>query len=168
MDRNAERHYDCLDFASLAALSVSSLAADNAVLFLWTTDPMLSKALWLIQEWGFEYKTVAFYWVKLNKRARHPGDYFTGLGYWTRANPEQCLLATKGNPKRLSKVVSRLIVSPRREHSRKPDEVRARIEQLVPGPYIELFARQEAPNWTTWGNEVQRFSRKLIFPELAY
>jgi N6-adenosine-specific RNA methylase IME4 len=77
-----------LDFPALAALSVSELAADNCALFLWATDPLLPRALELIQAWGFEYKTVAFYWVKLYSAAKHDADFFTGLGYWTRANPE--------------------------------------------------------------------------------
>jgi N6-adenosine-specific RNA methylase IME4 len=119
--RNAVSHYDCLDFQSLASLPVAKLAADDCALFLWATDPLLPRAFELIERWGFEYKTVAFYWVKLNSAAKHDADYFTGLGYWTRANPEQCLLATRGKPPRLARNVKRLIVEKRGEHSRKPD-----------------------------------------------
>ena len=90
--RNAISHYECLDFQALAALPVSQIATDDCALFVWTTDPLLPKALELIEAWGFHYKTVGFYWVKLNSLARNEADYFTGLGYWTRANPEQCLL----------------------------------------------------------------------------
>src|SRR6516225_5852923 len=90
-------------------------------LFLWAIDPLLPRAIDLIQAWGFEYKTVAFYWMRLNARAKHEADFFTGLGYWTRANPEQCLLATRGHPTRLAKDVKRLVIEKRREHSRKPD-----------------------------------------------
>ena len=122
--RNAISHYDCLDFKSLAALPVAEAAADNCALFLWAIDPLLPRAIELIRAWGFEYKTVAFYWVKLNSSAKHSADFFTGLGYWTRANPEQCLLATRGKPMRHAKDVHRLIVEKRREHSRKPDCVR--------------------------------------------
>ena len=118
--RNAISHYDCLDFKSLAALPVADLAADDCALFLWATDPLLPRAIELIQAWGFEYKTVAFYWVKLNSAAKHDADFFTGLGYWTRANPEQCLLATRGKPPRQAKNVKRLVIEKRREHSRKP------------------------------------------------
>lgn len=92
------------------------------------------------------YKTVGFTWVKFNSKARHCTDFFTGLGYWTRANPEQCLLATRGKPARLAKNVRRLVVEPRLEHSRKPECVRERIERLVAGPYLELFA----PRDETW------------------
>src|SRR5262249_53701782 len=103
--RGAVSHYDCLSFEALAALPVSQLAAPDCALFLWATDPMLPRAFELIRAWGFEYKTVGFYWVKLNAKAKTADSYFTGLGYWTRANPEQCLLATRGSPKRLAKNV---------------------------------------------------------------
>jgi N6-adenosine-specific RNA methylase IME4 len=155
--RNAVSHYDCLDFERLAALPLTDLAADNCALFVWATDPLLPRALDLIRAWGFEYKTVAFYWVKLNSAAKHSADYFTGLGYWTRANPEQCLLATKGKPIRRAKDVKRLVVEKRREHSRKPDCVRDRIERLVSGPYLELFGRETKPGWDCWGNQVGLF-----------
>jgi N6-adenosine-specific RNA methylase IME4 len=87
--RNAISHYDCLDFDKLAALPVGDLAAKDCVLFLWAIDPLLDKAIELIRAWGFVYKTVGFCWVKQNSRT---DGFFTGLGYWTRANPEQCLL----------------------------------------------------------------------------
>ena len=83
--------------------------------------------------------------MKLNTAAKHEADYFTGLGYWTRANPEQCLLATRGKPPRRSRSVRRLVVDKRRGYSRKPDLVRERIEALVDGPYLELFARETKP-----------------------
>src|SRR5262245_50210308 len=126
--RNAVSHYDCLSIDALAALPVAEIAAADCALFLWAVDPLLDKAFELIRAWGFEYKTVGFYWVKQNIRSE---GFFTGLGYWTRANPEQCLLATRGNPRRLAKDVRKLVVEPRREHSRKPDHVRERIERLV-------------------------------------
>jgi len=152
--RNAVSHYDCLDFKALASLPIADLAADDCALFLWATDPLLPRAFELIQAWGFEYKTVAFYWVKLNARAKHDADYFTGLGYWTRANPEQCLLATRGKPVRRAKDVRRLVVEKRREHSRKPDETYGLIERMYPElPKIELFARHARPGWAAWGNQ---------------
>src|SRR5438045_1215140 len=81
-----------------------------------------------------------------------------GLGFWTRANPEQCLLATRGRPRRLSRSVPQLIVAPRREHSRKPEEARERIEHLIAGPYAELFARDGRPGWDSWGTEAGLFN----------
>jgi N6-adenosine-specific RNA methylase IME4 len=155
--RNAVSHYDCMSFAELAALPVGDVAADDCVLFLWATDPLLPKAFELIEAWGFEYKTVGFYWVKTNPAAKSDQNFFTGLGYWTRANPEQCLLATRGKPSRKSKDVRRLIVDRRREHSRKPDQVRERIERLVSGPYLELFARETKPGWHCCGKQPALF-----------
>jgi N6-adenosine-specific RNA methylase IME4 len=157
--RNAVSHYDCLQFSALASLPIADLAADDCTLFLWATDPLLPRALELIQKWGFEYKTVGFYWVKLNSAAKHDAAYFTGLGYWTRANPEQCLLATRGKPSRRAKDVRRLVVEKRREHSRKPDCVRDRIERLVKGPYLELFARETKRGWDCWGDQVALFDQ---------
>jgi N6-adenosine-specific RNA methylase IME4 len=157
--RNAISHYDCLSFEALAALPIAALAADDCALFLWAVDPLLDKAFELIRAWGFEYKTVAFYWVKQNKKTE---GFFTGLGYWTRANPEQCLLATRGKPKRRGKDVRKLIIKPRREHSRKPDEVRERIERLVAGPYLELFARQTKRDWDCLGDQAGLFDHGKI------
>lgn len=157
--RNAISHYDCLDFEALAKLPIASLAAEDCALFLWAVDPLLPKALDLIRAWGFEYKTVGFYWVKLNKSSSKSDSYFTGLGYWTRANPEQCLLATRGHPRRRSKAVRKLVVEPRREHSRKPEGIHERIEQLVAGPYLELFGRETKRGWDSWGNQVGLFDK---------
>ena len=161
--RGAIAHYQTMGFEQIAAMNVAELAADDCALFLWAVDPLLHKAFDLIERWGFKFKTVGFYWAKTNKgadmEALTEDDFFTGLGYWSRANPEQCLLATRGTPKRQSKSVRRLIVAPRREHSRKPDEVYDRIEQLVDGPYLELFARQTRPGWDAIGNQVGLFDK---------
>jgi N6-adenosine-specific RNA methylase IME4 len=156
--RSASAHYRCMAFWDLCRLPIREHAASDCCLFLWTTDPMLPRAIDLIEAWGFTYKTVAFTWAKLNSSAAGNSfsgpDFFTGMGYWTRANPEQCLLATIGKPRRRSRAIRQLIISPRREHSRKPDEAYVRIEDLVPGPYLELFARSRRPNWTAWGDQV--------------
>ena len=103
--RSAVSHYDCLDYYALAALPVAQLAAPDCVLFLWATNPLLPRAFELIRAWGFEYKTVGLCWVKLNKSPKHDAHFFVGMGYWTRANPELCLLATRGKPKRQAKDV---------------------------------------------------------------
>jgi N6-adenosine-specific RNA methylase IME4 len=87
-----------------------------------------------------------------------PVDADMKLGYWTRANSEVCLLATRGNPKRIDAGVRQGIIEPARQHSRKPDCVHQRIERLVAGPYLELFARQRRPGWTSWGNQLDRFA----------
>jgi N6-adenosine-specific RNA methylase IME4 len=153
----------------IKAMPVAKWAAPDAVLLLWATDPLLPRALDVIKAWGFAYKTVGFYWVKLNKSAAArlsrdwpllaERDFFTGLGFWTRANPEPCLLATRGHPKRSAGDVSKLLIAPRREHSRKPEETYERIERLVPGPYLELFARRTRPGWDYFGNQEGLFDR---------
>jgi N6-adenosine-specific RNA methylase IME4 len=150
--RSAEAHYDCLSFVHIKALPVAQWAAPDCALFLWVTDPSLPQALEVIEAWGFTYKTVAFTWAKTT---RDGAGFPIGCGYWTRANPEQCLLATRGRPQRLSRSVRQLILAPRREHSRKPDEVYERIEALVPGPYLELFARAPREGWDVWGHEIE-------------
>ncbi len=150
--RSAIQYYDCLDINDIYNLPVNDIANDDCILFIWVIDSMLPEALQVIKKWNFKYKTVAFTWVKQNKKS---DGYFTGMGYWTRCNPEQCLLATKGNPKRLSKAVRQLIISKRQEHSRKPDEIRNRIVELCGDlPRIELFARNKTKGWSVWGNEV--------------
>ena len=159
--RATKPHYPVMREDELNALPVGELAADNCVLFLWTCWPVLEWSLRTIKAWGFEYKTCGFCWVKA-----HAGqiDMFREdikphmtLGYWTRSNSEVCLLATRGKPKRLSGNVRQAIIEPRREHSRKPD-IHGRIESLVSGPYLELFARQERPGWTVWGNQTEKFA----------
>ena len=155
--RSAEAHYDCMSLEEIKALPVAEWAADDCVLLMWATDPLLDKAFDIIRAWGFTYKTVGFYWAKLNKSSPEllydKRSFFTGLGFWTRANPELCLLATRGNPRRRRADVPKLIISPRREHSRKPDEVYERIEALCEGPYLEMFARSARPGWFPWGLE---------------
>ena len=151
-NRSAMLHYNCLDIHDIYNLSVDRISNNDCILFLWVIDPMLPEAMEVIKKWGFKFKTVAFTWVKENKKS---DGYFTGLGYWTRANPEMCLLATKGKPKRISKAVRQLIISKRQEHSKKPDEIRDRIIQLCGDlPRIELFARQKVKGWDCWGDEV--------------
>lgn len=153
--RNALSHYDCLSFEELRKLPVGQFAAKDCALFLWAVDPLLPRAIELIHAWGFEFKTVGFYWAKTNKsadpKALKAADFFTGLGYWTRANVEQCLLATKGKPARKARDVRRLIVEARREHSRKPEQVYDRIQRLAKGPYLDMFSRESRPGWDCWG-----------------
>lgn len=146
-------HYEGMDTEDLKALDVRSVAAENSVLFMWATYPFLKEALELIEAWGFTYKTIAFVWIKQNRKGN---GYFFGLGRWTRGNAEPCLLATRGKPKRVSNEVSQLIFSPLTRHSEKPHEVRDKIVELMGDvPRIELFARHRAAGWACWGNEVE-------------
>ena len=149
--RSASRYYHISPFEVLAKHEIP--AADNCALFMWVTDPSLPQGLELMRAWGFEYKTVAFTWAKTSKDGyRYP----IGCGYWTRANPEMCLLGTRGKPKRRARDVRQLLFAPRREHSRKPDAIYGRIEALVPGPYLELYARHRWPGWDAWGDELDQ------------
>lgn len=150
--RSAEQHYSCMQKKDIQALPVNDLCEKDSVLFLWVTFPCLEEGLELIKAWGFDYKTVAFTWVKRNAKS---DGYKVGLGHWTRANAEICLLATKGHPKRVSKSVRQICDARIMEHSRKPAEIRDRILLLMGDlPRIELFARQYADGWDCWGNEV--------------
>ena len=150
---STEKHYPTMSIDELCALPVAELAAPDSALFLWATFPQLPEALRLIRAWGFAYKTVAFVWLKQNRKA---GGWFYGLGFWTRGNAEVCLLATRGHPKRQAANVHQFIISPIREHSRKPDEAREKIVALMGDvPRVELFARQSTPGWDVWGNEVE-------------
>lgn len=148
----AENHYSTMSIDELCALPVPELAAKDCALFLWATFPQLSEALHLIRAWGFRYKTVAFVWLKRNRKSP---SWFYGMGYWTRSNAEICLLATKGKPKRQSAGVHQFIISPIEQHSKKPDEARNKILALMGNlPRVELFARQKTPGWDAWGNEI--------------
>src|SRR5687768_8358539 len=152
--RSAERHYPVMSLVDIAALPVSKIAAKNSVLLMWAIDPMLDIVFDVIKAWGFRFKTVGFYWVKENIKS---AGFFTGLGYYTRANPEQCLLATRGDGlKRKDRSVRRLIVAPRGRHSEKPIEAYSRIERLFGNTNrIELFARRRRAGWDAFGNQVE-------------
>lgn len=148
----AKQFYSTMTQDEIMRLPVSSIADDECVLFLWTTYPKLPEALEVIKFWGFKYHGLAFNWIKKTSKGK---DFF-GMGYWTRANPELCLLATKGKPKPKSHAVAQLLYAPIQEHSKKPSETRDRIIDLCGDiPRIELFAREQTPGWDVWGNEVK-------------
>ena len=151
--RSAERHYQTMTMEEIKNLPVCDLADKDCAMFMWTTLPVLKESFSVLERWGFEYKTVAFVWIKKNRKA---DSLFWGMGYWTRSNAGRCLLASRGNPKRLAADVHQVIISRIEEHSRKPEEARSRIEQLMGDvPKIELFARRKAVGWDVWGNEVE-------------
>ena len=149
----AEKHYPTMSIDELCALPVAEIAAPDSALFMWATFPQLPEALRLIKAWGFNYKSVAFVWLKKNKKAN---SWFYGLGFWIRGNAEICLLATRGHPKRQAADIHQLIISPIEAHSKKPDEARDKIVALMGDlPRVELFARQTPLGWDVWGNEVE-------------
>ena len=151
--RHLSKYYPTMPIQEIMDLPVKEIADKNAVLLMWATYPNLTLALKAIEAWGFKYKTLAFTWIKQNKKTP---SLFWGMGFYTRSNAEVCLLATRGKPlKRLSHGVHSVICSPIERHSKKPDEARTRIDALFGGvPRIELFARSYTDGWDCWGNEV--------------
>lgn len=168
--RDVTRHYSVMDKKAIADLPVRDLAhPDGCHLFLWVTGPIFPQALAVMEGWGFRYSGMAFTWIKL-KRSHDPlqlrvlptaeCDLFVGLGFTTRKNAEFCILGRRGNARRHARDVREVILAPVREHSRKPDEFRARVDRYI-GPDIktaELFARSQHAGWDSWGNETEKFN----------
>jgi N6-adenosine-specific RNA methylase IME4/ParB-like chromosome segregation protein Spo0J len=145
LDSAADAHYPCMETEAIKALRVP--AADNCVLFLWSTAPHLPEALDVMGAWGFGYRTHLIW--KKDK---------TGLGYWLRNQHEVLLIGVRGDVPspapgdRFSSVVE----APRTAHSVKPDVIAEMIERMFPNmPRVELFARKARPTWDAWGNEVE-------------
>lgn len=157
---NADDHYKTMKIEDICNLPIERLADDDCILFIWGTYPLLPEVLRVIKSWGFQYKSIAFQWIKKNTQN---GKYFYGLGRWTRGNTEPCFIATKGKPKRISESVFQIVESKIRGHSRKPDIIRQKIINLVGDlSRIELFARQKFEGWDCWGNEVPKETQKLL------
>jgi len=147
--------YPTLKTAEMKNLNVASIAEQDSLLFLWTTNPHLAQAIDLGESWGFEYKTVVFVWDKM---IHNPGQY-------TLSNCELCLLFKRGRiPRpRGARNIQQLVRSPRRTHSRKPDEIRKNIELMFPSQSkIELFARSSHDGWATWGLDMLQEERNLF------
>lgn len=143
-----EQPYPTMRLHEIAGLPIPDLAARDCALFLWQSDSLPRAAVLLAEVWGFRLVTDnVFIWRKPS----------IGMGYWSRKEGETVALLTRGRPKRLSKSVRQIMDAPRREHSRKPDEIYSRVQALVGGPYLEMFARQEFPGWASWGNETGKF-----------
>lgn len=153
--KNANQHYDTMTADDIIALPVGDLASRNCALFLWCVDPLLDRGFDALRAWGFRYATVAFTWAK---RSSTGNAWHMGTGYYTRGNPETCLLGIMGNMKRFDAGVRQLLTDPIREHSRKPDRVHTDIERLFGDrTRCELFARHRRPGWNAWGNETNKF-----------
>lgn len=142
--------YDVMDTSAIAALPIQQLVEKDCALLLWVTSPFLPDGIRVMEAWGFKYKTVAFCWSKLTKY----GKRVSNMGQWTMGNIEICLLGIKGHPKRIVKNVKQFVEAERTGHSRKPAEVRNRIEILFGDvSRIELFAREAPKGWDIWGNQ---------------
>ena len=153
--KNPNQHYACMSLADIKALPVSDLAhPDGCGLIMWATSPMLDVQIDTLKAWGFSYKACGA-WGKLTSTGKHRAF---GGGYILRSAAEFYLIGTIGEIKRMSRSVRNFIEAPVREHSRKPDQMRADCEALWPGPRVELFARQAAPGWDCWGNQTDKFA----------
>jgi N6-adenosine-specific RNA methylase IME4 len=133
-------------------LPVGEIAAKDAALLLWVPSPQLVDGLDVLKSWGFKYKTIAFVWSKLTVHGREVAN----MGRWTMGNVEIVLLGTRGRPQRAVKNIRQLVTEIRTVHSRKPDEVKRRIERLFdrdPRERIELFARGTDRGWDQFGNQ---------------
>ena len=157
--KSPSRHYALMTQEEINALPVAALAhPEGCALTMWCVAPMIPHALQTLEAWGFAFKTMGA-WAKQSSTG---AKWAFGTGYCYRSAAEFFILGTRGKPKPQSKSIRNLIVSPVREHSRKPDQMRSDIEALWNGPYCELFARQTAPNWSSWGNQMDKFNPAIM------
>jgi N6-adenosine-specific RNA methylase IME4 len=156
----AEQHYPTMTTEDIKKLPIDKLSEKDSILLLWATFPQLKDALEVIEAWGFEYKIVGFTWVKLSES----GKIAWGCGFYTRSNAEVCLLARKGKGiKRKRKDIHQIITARRNKHSSKPHKTYTKIEELFGDvSRLELFARTRREGWDAWGNEVPKFTQKLL------
>lgn len=164
--RGAAGHYPLMATEEIAALPVSDWAQKQALLFLWATGPRMPEALRVMEAWGFEYKTVAFTWVKAtggqpvpsvrSEFPPYPARPVFGIGFYSKSNAEFVLLGTRGPAlKPATDRVCSVVIAPRGRHSQKPDEVQFRIEAMYPHlRKLEMFARRRRKGWDAWGQEV--------------
>ncbi len=172
----AENHYPVMKLVDIANLPVEKIAARDSVLFHWATAPCFREALEVMAKWGFEYKTIAFTWIKLYpKKGIETLDDLeaaicAGQGHYTMSNAEFCLVGTKGKGlERLVKNVKSVIITRRGEHSEKPLEVIRNIDKLYGDvKRIELFARNQQPGWDAMGWDINQRDIRECLPELIY
>ncbi|UTC28341.1 modification methylase [Brevundimonas phage vB_BpoS-Gurke] len=153
----AANHYPTMTDEELLAFPMRQLLTDRGVLFVWVTSPRMDFAIDCLRAWGLHYRGIAFVWVK----TRTDGSPIGAQGVRPsiiKPLTELVLVASpvaKGRPMKLaSEKVVQTVFAPRAEHSRKPDDIHARIEDLYPeASKIELFARRARPGWALWGNQ---------------
>jgi N6-adenosine-specific RNA methylase IME4 len=143
--------YTTMTLQEIARLPVAQLVLPRSHLYLWVPNALVREGLEVMRGWGFTYKTTLV-WYKVR---RDGGPDRRGVGFYFRNVTELVLFGTRGALRTLApgRRQANIIVSRKREHSRKPDELYDIIEQCSPGPYLELFARQARSGWTPWGNE---------------
>lgn len=152
--KSPEAHYETMTEAELTALPVAHLASPDCMIVMWSTWPHLDQNMRVMKSWGFTYKTGGS-WTKLTPR----GKRCFGTGYILRSTTEPFLIGTLGEPETKSKSVRNLIESVRREHSRKPPEMREMVDKLMPHVFAcELFAREPWPGREVWGRETNKFA----------
>ena len=143
----ARKHYATLSLKAICDEPVKHLVRNQSHLHLWTTNAFLSEAFEVIQAWGFKYKS-CLVWVKPQ----------LGMGNYWRVSHEFLLLGVRGKLPFHDRTIRSWHIARRTVHSRKPFLFRGLIEQVSPGPYLELYGREEHPNtgWTVYGNQVER------------
>lgn len=141
----ASHHYPTMGLEEIAALPVRELAAENSHLHLWVPSALLFDARCVLENWGFTYKGV-FVWVKPQ----------LGTGYYWRSSVELLLLGVRGACTFRDRTIPNWLCADRMGHSEKPERIRAFIERVSPGPYLELFGRRAVRGWAVFGNEVRR------------
>lgn len=162
--RTAEEPYPTMTLDEMKALPVPDLLAKDAIVHMWVIGSHLDQALELGKFWGLTFRSDGLVWVKTGKHDASVRPI--GMGKWVRKQVEYGLLFGQGRPSRADAGVRQLIetfddpviYAPKREHSRKPDERYERLERLVDGPRVELFARQPRTGWDAFGNETCKFA----------
>ncbi len=150
---STDNHYVTMAVDEIAALPIQDLVNDQAHLHLWTTNAFLFECPKILEAWGFQYKGV-FLWVKPQM----------GIGNYWRVSHEFMVLGVRGTLGFNDHSQMSWIQAERTKHSAKPERVRKIIENVSPGPYLELFGRSTADGWVTWGNEIER----TLFNERAF
>lgn len=152
MISGSNAHYDVMNLNTICNLPIPDMAADDCVLFMWWVASQPLEALKVVQAWGFKLKTMtAFNWIKTTKN----GKLDFGMGFWTRAGSECCLIAVKGKPKRINAAIRAVVIAENEKHSKKPNVFREQIVSLMGDlPRVELFARERFNGWDAWGNEI--------------
>lgn len=149
--------YETMTLADICAMPVAAHANTPAHLYLWCPNALLREGLDVMESWGFQYKTNVV-WYKLRKDGGPDGR---GVGFYFRNVTEMLLFGVRGSMRTLDHARRQvnMIATRKREHSRKPTETYSFIEQCSPGPYLEIFARESMPGWTSWGNEVDTYEQ---------